>query len=220
MSRNIQTRNILLSTGMVVFSFLILSLSFSAVCYTYVIREKRQVLESTAKVVADVAAAVNETLDSENWELSLQAASISRATGLHIFICDDSGKVIICSDALVQCVHIGETIPSEYTGIIDESGSFRKLSDLSGFYQEKRYIAAVPIRRHNGEQTGYVFAADEIGADRLLHFADCHSRVRHFQPPRDSAAEGDGGSSQAIRQRRHGRAHQPAGPLRRGSGAL
>ena len=103
MSRSIQTRNILLSAGMVVFSFLILSLSFSAVCYTYVIREKRQVLESTANVVADVAAAVNENLESENWELSLQAASISRATGLHIFICDDSGKVIICSDALVNC---------------------------------------------------------------------------------------------------------------------
>ena len=164
MSRNIQTRNILLSAGMVVFSFLILSLSFSAVCYTYVIREKLQVLESTANVVADVAAAVNETPDSENWELSLQAASISRATGLHIFICDDSGKVTICSDALVQCVHIGETIPAEYTGVISESGSFRKLSDLSGFYQEKRYIAAVPIRRHSGDQTGFVFAAAEIGA--------------------------------------------------------
>ena len=164
MSRNIQTRNILLSAGMVVFSFLILSLSFSAVCYTYVIREKLKVLESTANVVADVAAAVNETRDSENWELSLQAASISRATGLHIFICDDAGKVTICSDALVQCVHIGETIPSEYTGIINESGSFRQLSDLSGFYQEKRYIAAVPIRQYNGDQNGFVFAAAEIGA--------------------------------------------------------
>ena len=63
MSRSVQTRNIMLSVGMVIFSILILSLSFSAVCYTYVIREKRMVLESTASVVADVAAAVNETSD-------------------------------------------------------------------------------------------------------------------------------------------------------------
>ncbi len=164
MSRNIQTRSILLSAGMVVLSFLILSLCFSAVCYTYVIREKRLVLESTANVVADVAAAVNESLGSENWELSLQAASISRATGLHIFICDASGKVIICSDALVKCEHIGKTIPSEYLSGIEDRVSFRELTDLSGFYAEKRYVAAVPIRRYDGEQTGYVFAAAEIGA--------------------------------------------------------
>ncbi len=163
MSRNIQTRNILLSAGMVVFSFLILSLSFSAVCYTYVIREKRLVLESTANVVADVAA-VNEPLDTENWDLSLQTASISRATGLHIFICDASGKVLICSDALVNCEHIGKTIPSEYLSGIRDRAGFRKLTDLSGFYREKRYIAAVPIRSLSGGQSGYVFAAAEISA--------------------------------------------------------
>ncbi len=164
MSRNIQTRSILLSTGLVVFSFLILTLSFSAVCYTYVIREKQQVLDSTASVVADVAAAVNETSDSENWGLSLQAASISRATGLHIFICNTVGEVVICSDALVRCEHIGKTIPAEFLTDLQENAGFRKLTDLSGFYGEKRYISAVPIYTWSGELSGYVFAAAEIGA--------------------------------------------------------
>ncbi len=164
MSRNIQTRNILLSAGMVVFSFLILSLSFSAVCYTYVIREKRLVLESTANVMADVAAAVSETSDQDDWGLSLQAASISRATGLHIFICDENGKVTICSDALVKCEHIGKLIPAATIRGIQDNTGFRKMTDLSGFYREKRYVAAVPIRSRSGELTGYVFAAAEIGA--------------------------------------------------------
>ncbi len=164
MSRNIQTRNVLLSAGMVVFSFLILSISFSAVCYTSVIRERQQLLDSTANVVADVAAAVDDTLDTENWELSLQAASISRATGLHIFICEASGRVTICSDALVMCEHIGRTIPEEYLGVIEEGDGFRRLTDLTGFYPEKRYIAAVPIRDREGDLEGYVFAAAEISA--------------------------------------------------------
>jgi signal transduction histidine kinase len=164
MSRNIQTRNVLLSAGMVVFSFLILSISFSAVCYTSVIRERQQLLDSTANVVADVAAAVNDTLDTENWELSLQAASISRATGLHIFICEASGRVTICSDALVMCEHIGRTIPVEYLDIIADSDGFHRLTDLTGFYPEKRYVSAVPIRNHDGNLEGYVFAAAEISA--------------------------------------------------------
>ena len=58
MRRSIQSRNTMFSAGMVLISFLILSLLFSAVLLTYVIRDRRNTLESTAAVVADVAAAV------------------------------------------------------------------------------------------------------------------------------------------------------------------
>ena len=164
MTRNIQTRNILLSAGLVVFSFLILSVSFSAVCYTYVIRERRDLLESTAEVMADVAAAVSEVSEFGDWGLSLQAASISRATGLHIFVCDEDGVVVVCSDALVTCEHIGKAIPAEILSGVSGSAGFHRMTDLSGFYGEKRYVAAVPVLQRDGELTGYVFAAAEISA--------------------------------------------------------
>ena len=162
MRNNIQTRNLLLSAGMVVFSFLVLSLVFSAVSYTYVIRDKRNLLESTAAVMADVTAAVGEVSDLDSWELGLQASSISRATGLHVFICDAGGRVAVCSDALVTCEHIGKYISRELLSGIEDSGSFLRTTDLSGFYGEKRYVAAVPVLLRSGETEGYVFAAAEL----------------------------------------------------------
>ncbi|MBR4692900.1 MAG: hypothetical protein IKP17_09085 [Oscillospiraceae bacterium] len=112
MRRSIQSRNTIFSAGLVFFSFLILSMLFSVVCFSYVMRDKQHMLESTAEVVADVAAAVREVSDLEDWELGLQAASISRATGFHVFICDDAGRVVVCSDALVSCQHIGAYLSS------------------------------------------------------------------------------------------------------------
>ncbi len=168
MRNNIQTRNVLLSAGLVVFSFFILSLAFSAVSYTYVIRERKNLLESTAAVMSDVVAAVNEGSDTDNWELGLQASAISRATGLHIFICDARGRVVICSDALMTCEHIGKYIAGELLSAVPESGSYPRLTDLSGFYGERRYVAAVPVQQRGGELEGYVFAAAEIGFVRKL----------------------------------------------------
>ena len=164
MRRSIQSRNTIFSAGLIFFSFLILSLLFSVVCFSYVVRDKQHMLESTAEVVADVAAAVREVSDLEDWELGLQAASISRATGFHIFICDDAGRVVVCSDALVSCQHIGAYLSSGLLKDIRESGSFLRLTDLSGFYGEKRYVAALPIVQRSGEISGYVFSAAKTGA--------------------------------------------------------
>ena len=161
MKKSIQARNVLVSAGLVCFSFIVLSLLFSAVCFTYVIRDKRNTLDSTAAVVADVAAAVREVSDLSDWELGLQAASISRATGFHIFICDAAGRVVVCSDALVNCEHIGKTITPELLNAAGE-GDLRKYTDLSGFYGEKRYVSAVAIRQRNGTLAGYVFAAARL----------------------------------------------------------
>lgn len=163
MRRSIQSRNTMFSAGMVLISFLILSLLFSAVLLTYVIRDRRNTLESTAAVVADVAAAVKQVSDLDDWELNLQAASISRATGLHIFICDENGQVVVCSDALVTCRHIGTVLTKQLLQEIGSNGSFRQFTDLSGFYEERRYVAAVPIETRDGGVAGYVFSATKTG---------------------------------------------------------
>ena len=168
MKTNIQTRNVLLSAGLVVLSFFVLSLVFSAVSYTYVLRERKDLLESTAAVVADVAAAVNEVSELDDWDLSLQTAAISRATGLHIFLCDGSGRVTVCSDALVTCEHIGRSISGELLSGVEDSGSYLRLTALSGFYAERRYVAAVPVLDRSGAVEGYVFASARTDVVRRL----------------------------------------------------
>lgn len=170
MKSSIQARNILLSAGMVFLSFFVLGIVFSGVSYTYVIRDKSKTLEATAAVVADVANAVREESGLEDWTLSLQAASISRATGLHIFLCDEAGRVVVCSDALVTCEHIGRRLPADLLAGIVEDGKIRQLTDLSGFYPQRRFVAAMPLTDRDGSAAGYVFVAAEISyVGKLWH---------------------------------------------------
>ncbi len=164
MKKSIYTRNLLQSAGMVLLSILMLSMLFSIVSYTYVVQDRRKMLMSTANVVEDVASAVGQVSDLENWEIGLQAVSVARATGFHVFLCDADGQVLICSDSLTECEHVGKKIA---TGILlqtEREGSFQQRTDLDGFYSGKRLVAAVPVSLKNGSTGGYVFAAAEAGA--------------------------------------------------------
>ncbi len=163
MKTHVFARNILLSAGMVLLSMFCLSLVFSAVSYTYVVRDRRNMLDSTAQLVCDMAAAVSEVSELDDWEISLSTASVSRATGFHVFLCDDAGRVIVCSDGPMACSHMGVTVSEEILGQTEDGKSLRMVSDLGGFYSAKRYIAAAPIVTRAGDTIGYVFAASEVG---------------------------------------------------------
>ena len=163
MKKHVFARNILLSAGMVLLSMFCLSLVFSAVSYTYVVRDRRNMLESTANLVSDMAAAVSEVSKLDDWEISLSTASVSRATGFHVFLCDESGRVVVCSDAPTQCGHLGLRISTEILAEADGTGSLRMVGDLGGFYDGKRYLSAAPIVTRAGTKIGYVFAASEVG---------------------------------------------------------
>lgn len=163
MKRSIFARNMLLSAGMVLLSLFVLSFVFALGSYTYIIREKRETLRATAGVVADVAAAVSEFSDLTDWSLGLLATSVSRATGTHIFLCDETGAVVACSDGLMQCDHLGARLPDQALLALEESGGYTGYSDLSGFYDGKRYISGVALYDRAAQRLGSVFASAETG---------------------------------------------------------
>ena len=163
MKKHVFARNILLSAGMVLLSVFCLSLVFSAVSYTYVIRDRRNMLASTAELVSDVAAAVSEVSELDDWEVNLSVSSVSRATGFHVFICDADGRILVCSDAPIQCTHLGLVISRTTLAEVSSAGTLRTVSELDGFYDGKRYLAAAPVVTRHGELVGYVFASSEVG---------------------------------------------------------
>lgn len=168
MRRSVQSRHLLFTAGIAVFSLAALSLLFSMLCYTYVIGDKRKTVDTTAEAVADVAAAVGDISGLNNWEISLQAASISRATGLHIFLADEGGRVVVCSDSIMSCEHIGDYLSADILSGIGETERYRRLTDLSGFYGEKRFVGAMPVSGSGGTTIGYVFVSAELGSARQL----------------------------------------------------
>lgn len=161
-------RNMLLSAGMALLTLVVFSLVFSMVSYSFLLKDRRELLSSTAGVMAELTAAVEDAGEAENWQLGMQASTLARASDLHIFLCDPEGTVIACSDSLMQCEHLGKRVPDELIAAAAEEGMCQLRSDLDGFYEKKRALAACPVLGKNGTLNGCVVVSTQSGTDTVL----------------------------------------------------
>ena len=164
MRRSLFSRQLTVSTVLILLNLLVIGFSFSLISYRYVVRERRVRLDETANTVAELAAAVHELNSMEDWQLSIQITSLSRATGNHIFVCDDQGVVWACSDSfMLQCEHIGKQLSAKVMDAVSADTGGRTYGDLDGFYDTKKYVSAVAICSMDGVRIGTAFAATDRG---------------------------------------------------------
>ena len=160
--KSIYLRNFLATACLVTVCFLVVAFSFMAIARSYVITENRDKMESSASEVARIASVVaqNDTLNS--WLLGMSLRSIAHSTGNQVFIADQSGRVVICSDQAQFCEHLGRVIPEEITDRV-EDGGFDELSDLGGLYSTQHYVVAVPITSVvDGSLLGFAFVTGMV----------------------------------------------------------
>ena len=164
MKRSLFSRQLTVSTVLILLNLLVIGFSFSLISYRYVVRERRVRLDETANTVAELAAAIHELNSMEYWQLSIQLTSLSRATGNHIFVCDDEGVVWACSDSfMLQCEHIGKQLSAKVIETVNADTGSRTYGDLDGFYDAKKYVSAVAICSIDGVRIGTAFAATDRG---------------------------------------------------------
>ncbi len=171
--KSVFRRNLLFGSGLILLSLIIIGSSFFAISYDFIVRQKKQMLNSTAAVVSGAAAAMYTESPLDNWQLRITISSVSRATDTSIFICDMDGFVIWHSGE----GYIGVYIPSDVLKILHEKGEYSALTNLGGYYDSKNYVSALRVNDYyTGECIGYVFAASgrsEVGAmsrDYMLIF--------------------------------------------------
>lgn len=168
-------KNFLISTCLVLVSFLILGVVFVVLGRGVLVNERQEGLESTANVVASIAApyyivtftydgqSVEESGSWRDMDLRTMLTAISRLTGNHVFICDEDGVVVSCSDLPGTCPHVNKRLSGSIMDTLEEKGKISGLSDLGGVLSSVCYIAAVPINSPDGSTFlgGYAFAASD-----------------------------------------------------------
>lgn len=163
--KSIYLRNFVAIAVTVAFCFLIVFAAFVGVGRSYVLDEYREKMNSSAREVARTAAAMAEGDSLSGWVLGMSISSISSSTGNHIFITDYSGTVVSCSDRAPVCRHIGMKIPEKVLDSAVQNSAANIPSDLAGFYDMPRLVAAVPVM--SGETViGYAFVSDTV--DNIL----------------------------------------------------
>lgn len=161
MMKSTLLRNLRQMARMLLLFIIVLGVSFSLLSYRQAWREKNNRLRKTSETAADLVEAVSEMSNMDSWQLNVQLTAISRATGNHIIVCDENGKVWMCSDGLTQCGHLDRIVSQDILFRLRQDGVYSEYSNLDAFYSEVRNIAGAAITDSDGEFQGAVFSSDE-----------------------------------------------------------
>ena len=117
--KSIYFKNFAATAAMVVTSFFILGLAFVVLGRSYVIRDRRDSMAVNAGVIAHTAVAISDDGTLYSWPLRMTLSSMAQASGDHLFLCDESGIVVSCSDMNLACEHIGRRLAgADFTGLL------------------------------------------------------------------------------------------------------
>ncbi len=164
--KSIYLRNFMATAILVTICFLIIGVAFIAIGRQYLIREYQDGMDTCAEEVSRMAAAVSRSEKLSSWTLSMNLSAMSNSTGNHIFITDSEGTVISCSDRAMHCDHLGRQLAGSFFAALSQTGHYKEITDLEGFYGKDRYIVAREIRSGEGSLLGYVFVSSAI--DNML----------------------------------------------------
>lgn len=166
--KNVYLRNFVATATLVFMCFLLVTVSFVGIGRGYIISEYRERMDNNASEVARTAAAIADGDSLTSWSLSMTLSSISRTTGNQVFITDDTGRIVSCSDRAPMCEHLGHQIPDDVMQTLEATGEYDQMSTLGGLYEKNRYAVARPIKTMGDGKNiiGYVFITNVV--DNIL----------------------------------------------------
>ena len=139
-------------------SLFVLGASFQMLVKEYLTETTISGLKQDAQVVADLAAsyAIDGTLSSRDFLLNLDVAA--RVSDSDAIICDNTGRVILCSDALFGCEHQGLRVDSGYLQKVVQTGGDSATGIIKDLYPDHRYYVLKPIS-NTGSASGIVIVS-------------------------------------------------------------
>ena len=160
--RSYYFKNFILVAGLVMLSFIILGAIFVGIGRNYMLRERKNGIESNALELSRLASAYAREDALDDWEFRITLSSIASSTGNHCFVSGADGAVTICSDTDLLCPHMGRTVGGAVMDALRQNGCYSGLTDLGGMYEEPRYVAALPVFSAGGSVAAFIFAASNL----------------------------------------------------------
>lgn len=161
-SRNFSTTALIL-----LLSLTILGASFQLQVNKFLTQHTMTELEKDATVIADLAAAYSSDGSLSNQAFLVNLDIAAQLTDSDTVICDGRGRVVLCSDTLGSCDHIGLQVNKAYLQKVISAGADSFTGTINGLYSDKRYVVAAPINT-DGENRGIVIVSTPTSATDLV----------------------------------------------------
>ena len=144
-------------------ALLLLGTVFQFMVKNYLTTNTTDQLTNDARTIAALAAAYNadSSLANPNFLTNLDIAA--RVSGADAVICRANGQVVLCSAAPLGCEHQGQFIGGDYVRRVMEEEVTINMGQISGLFEENRYVVAVPITDQiKGEKIGIVIVSEPM----------------------------------------------------------
>ena len=144
-------------------ALLLLGTVFQFMVKNYLTTNTTDQLTNDARTIAALAAAYNadSSLANPNFLTNLDIAA--RVSGADAVICRANGQVVLCSAAPLGCEHQGQFIGGDYVRRVMEEEVTINMGQISGLFEENRYVVAVPITDGvRGEKIGIVIVSEPM----------------------------------------------------------
>ena len=145
--------------GILLVALTVLGGSFQMMVQDYLMDTTYGRLEKDAQLIADLAASYleDENLGSREFMMNLDIAS--KVSGSDAVLCNGEGKVVICSDSLFGCKHVGLYVNQDYLNKVVQQGSDRATGLIKGLYEEERFLVALPLSGSEGQNLGIIIVS-------------------------------------------------------------
>ena len=133
---------------------LVTGVSFWFLMRSYVEDEKEQTLLADADAVSNLARAYNSAGElADNWDFLMSLSFISHIGDAEALICNEEGRVLLCSCEQFTCDHIGQYLDESFREQVREESCAFQPGVLTGIYAgEKRYVAGATIVSDSTEE--------------------------------------------------------------------
>ena len=164
------SRTFLTATVVLLLALLMVGVFLRALLDDYLTDSAFDRLEKDAQVISELAVAyyAEDTMNSMDFLINLDiAGQVSEADTV---ICDNRGKIILCSEDPLGCEHQGLAVGQDYLDRVIKNGSATDTGVIQGLYVDSRFVYAMPIQLSDGTVLGIVMVSQSVDDTKaVLH---------------------------------------------------
>ena len=150
-------------------ALLMVGVSFQALVRNYLVDRAVESLKADSAAISRVASVYYRAGAMSNRDVLNILSVVSDISGSDTVICDQKGKLLICSDAPQGCAHQGLTITGEaYLQSILSQEYVVSNGIIEGLYEDSRYVVSTTIRDTSGKVLGIVIVSTPMAPTQAV----------------------------------------------------
>lgn len=155
-------RTFFLAAVILMAALLLVGASFQILVRNLMTRQIEAGLKEHCSTISDLASAyyTKGSLSTQDFFVNLSVAS--RVGEADAVICDNRGRLVLCSDSPMGCRHRGLVIEEDYLKQVFAEGFVSDTGLVQGLYEETRYVVGMPILDGFSSPVGLVIVSTPV----------------------------------------------------------